>query len=111
MTNSRTEYQREWRRTHPENIRKNKRKSYWNNPEKYRRRARDHYHKCIGSIANKKLDEMINQQSRMSPSLFSKLMYIKEHANEIYETQLVSRYDDISLIYDKVKQGKGKLNF
>jgi len=101
---SRTEYQRNWRKTHPDNVRKNKKTSYWNNPEKHRKRARDHWRK-LNPITFKnelKLCHLQGKQKQLPLPLFRKLMHIAQYAVEVYTNKIVDRYDDISPIYDKV---------
>ena len=93
MTYSRTDYQREWRRTHSENVRKNKRTSYWNNPEKYRKKARETWHKNKGSTTNGKTNDMIanNSMVGLSPTTSFRIRYISKYASELFKEQLQNK--------------------
>lgn len=109
---SRTEYQREWRYSHPENVRKNKRTSYWNNPEKYRKKARETWHKNKGSTTNGKVNDMTanNPMIGLSPTTSFRANYISKYARELFEAQLQNRTAEIYTLYKKVRRDKEKFN-
>jgi hypothetical protein len=106
----RTKYLREWRHANPDKIRKNKKTSYWNNPEKHRKKARDNYRKKHNIQADKKLSEMLDHKSHLSPRTVYKLLYIKEYASEIFESKLVTGYGDITPIFDMVRKDVESFN-
>ncbi|MCE2507358.1 MAG: hypothetical protein J4F36_13010 [Nitrosopumilaceae archaeon] len=108
MTNSRTEYQREWRRTHPENVRKNKRTSYWNNPEKYRKKAREAWHKNKESTTNGKVNDMTANDPRvgLSPTTAFRGSYIRKYARELFDKQFQNKTVKIYTLYKKVRKDK-----
>lgn len=112
MTNSRTKYQREWRRTHPENVRKNKRTSYWNNPEKYRKKAREIWHKNKGSCTAGKINDRIarNPAVNLSPTTAFRGNYISKYARGLFEKQLQNETVKIYTLYKKVKSDKEKFD-
>jgi len=100
--NNKTQYQKEWRHSHPENIRKNKKTSYWNNPEKHRKKSRDTYDKKHNIQPSKKLSDMLKH--KMPPKTRFKLFYIKDYAREIFENKLAVRHDDIAAIFELVRK-------
>jgi len=108
MTNSRTEYQREWRRTHPGNVRKNKRTSYWNNPEKYRKKSRETWHKNKGSTTNGKTNDMVanNPMVGLSPTTSFRIRYISKYASGLFKEQLQNKTMKVYTLYKKVRRDK-----
>ena len=106
MTNSRTEYQRNWRHTHPENVRTNKRTSYWNNPEKHRKKARETWHKNKGSSTTGKINDRvaIDPMVGLSPTTAFRGSYISKYARELFEKQLQNKTTKIYTLYKKVRR-------
>jgi|APSaa5957512535_1039671.scaffolds.fasta_scaffold02963_1 hypothetical protein len=105
---SRTEYQREWRYSHPENVRKNKRTSYWNNPEKHRKKARETWHKNKGSTTNGKINDRmaVNPMVGLSPTTSFRGNYIFKYARELFEKQSQNKTVKIYTLYKKVRSDK-----
>jgi len=103
MTNSRTEYQKNWRHTHPENVRKNKRTSYWNNPEKYRKKSRETWHKNKGSTTTGKSNDMTAELVKMSPTTFYRGRYVQKYARNLFEMEKSKPRNYIYPLYKKVK--------
>ena len=108
MTNSRTKYQREWRHTHPENVRKNKRTSYWNNPEKYRKKSREAWHKNKGSSTTGKVNDIIaiNPAVGLSPTTCFRGSYIRKYARTLFKKQVQNNTVKIYTLYKKVRKDK-----
>ncbi len=108
MTDSRTEYQRNWRRTHLENVRKNKRTSYWNNPEKYKKKSRETWHKNKGSHTTGKVNDRVavNQMVGLSPTTAFRGSYVSKYGRELFEKQLQDKTAKIYTLYKKVRLDK-----
>ena len=103
---SRTEYKRNWRYTHPDNVRKNKKTSYWNNPEKHRKKSRETYHKNKNSSKKGKSTARVAVLSNSSPTTIFRIMYVEKYARELYETLGNKSIKEVKVypIYTKVRQ-------
>ncbi len=106
MTKSRTQYQREWRRNNPDKVRNNKSISYWNNPEKYRKRARETYHKNKNSKTNGKVLDLVAKQMKYlgvsSTGLF-RMNYLEKYAHDYFLKMNSDPTLKITPCYEKIR--------
>lgn len=105
----RTQYLREWRHKNSDKVRKNRRTSYANNPEKYRKKSRDTYQKNKGhdwddDNKNGKINDRLAVNSAVSPTKFFKFSYIKKLAKEEVYNTLDGQFTPVDPLYRKIRK-------
>jgi len=99
---SRTVYLRNWRHNNPINVRKNKKTSYWNNPEKHRKKSRETWHKNKNNYEldeNGRINDKVGKRANRSGSTIYKIQFIRKYAIE----GTCSEHGFIDPVYQKVK--------